>query len=127
MPSLVGQMLGVISDSGVSRDEQSARLARATTTLAVIFVLGGIATSIRGFLFNLAGERVVARLRAMLFTHLIAQDISFFDRNTTGELMNRLASDTTVLQSAVTINISMGMRFVAQALIGILLILLYSW
>ena len=55
------------------------------------------------------------------------QDIAFYDRNKTGELMNRLASDTTVIQSAVTVNVSMGLRFAAQAIVGIMLIFLYSW
>uniref|UniRef100_A0A7S4F8U8 Bile salt export pump n=3 Tax=Chrysotila carterae TaxID=13221 RepID=A0A7S4F8U8_CHRCT len=41
--------------------------------------------------------------------------------------MNRLASDTTVIQSAVTINVSMGLRFGAQALIGMVLIFFESW
>ena len=42
-----------------------------------------------------AGERLVARVRQQLFQALIVQDISFFDSAKTGELMNRLAADTT--------------------------------
>lgn len=37
----------------------------------------------------------MARVRQQLFQALIAQDISFFDSAKTGELMNRLAADTT--------------------------------
>ena len=95
--------------------------------LLLIFTLGGLFSFLRGFLFTLAGERLVARLRRQLFLHLLHQDIAFYDRNKTGELMNRLASDTTVIQSAVTVNVSMGLRFAAQAVVGIMLIFLYSW
>merc|ERR550514_1627201 len=90
------------------------RLAQVAELLVGIFSLGGLFSFFRGFLFTLAGERVVARLRRQLFTHLLRQDIGFFDQYKTGELMNRLASDTTVIQSAVTVNISMGLRFAAQ-------------
>ena len=46
---------------------------------------------------------------------VVSQPMSFFDKNKTGELMNRLSSDTTVVQNAATVNISMGLRFGAQA------------
>jgi ABC-type multidrug transport system fused ATPase/permease subunit len=42
-----------------------------------------------------AGERLVARVRQQLFKALVMQDIAFYDSAKTGELMNRLAADTT--------------------------------
>lgn len=42
-------------------------------------------------LFNSAAERVMNRLRVRLFSHLATQEIGFFDRVRTGELMNRLS------------------------------------
>jgi ABC-type multidrug transport system fused ATPase/permease subunit len=49
----------------------------------------------------------------------MAQDIAFFDETRTGELTNRLASDTTVLQNTVSTNISMALRFMATVIGGI--------
>ena len=72
----------------------------------------------RSALFTIAGERVVARLREDLFARLIDQEIAFFDARKTGELTNRLASDTTVLQNTVSVNISMGLRNVASVVGG---------
>ena len=42
-------------------------------------------------LFNSAAERVMCNLRHRLFSHLISQEIGFYDRIRTGELMNRLS------------------------------------
>lgn len=42
-------------------------------------------------LFNSAAERVMCNLRQRLFSHLITQEIGFYDRIRTGELMNRLS------------------------------------
>lgn len=36
-----------------------------------------------------------ARIRRDLFERITVQDVAFFDQQKTGELMNRLASDTT--------------------------------
>jgi ATP-binding cassette subfamily B protein len=56
----------------------------------------------------------------------MAQDIAFFDERRTGELTSRLASDTTVLQSAVSTNISMSLRFVASIVGGLALLVVTS-
>ena len=42
-------------------------------------------------LFNASAERVMWRLRCNLFSHIIVQEVGFFDRVRTGELMNRLS------------------------------------
>ncbi|RME51641.1 MAG: ATP-binding cassette domain-containing protein, partial [Deltaproteobacteria bacterium] len=73
-------------------------------------------------LFTVAGERIVTRLRRDLFSRIMIQDIAFFDGQRTGELINRLASDTAVLQNTVSVNISMALRFGALTLGGLVLL-----
>ena len=62
--------------------------------LVVLFLVGAITISIRTTALSLAGERVVTRVRKDLFSNVVKQDIAFFDLTGTGELTNRLASDT---------------------------------
>lgn len=50
-------------------------------------------------LFNSAAERVMCNLRHRLFSHLMNQEIGFFDRIRTGELMNRLSEVPAHLQA----------------------------
>ena len=45
---------------------------------------------------------------------IIFKDVAFFDETKTGELTNRLASDTQIIQNAVTVNISMLVRYALQ-------------
>eukprot|EP00731_Ephydatia_muelleri_P022561 Em0015g144a len=87
--------------------------------LLVIFVLASITSFIRAIFFDTAGERFVARLRRILFEAISRQEIAFFDTNRTGELLNRLASDTQVIQSAVTTNFSMLLRYLLQMVISL--------
>ena len=90
--------------------------------LVGVFLLQGAAMALRFYLFTTAGERVVTQLRQDLFSSLMAQEVGFFDERKTGELTNRLGSDTTVLQNTVSVNISMGLRNAAQGLGGIVLL-----
>ena len=71
--------------------------------LFLIFAGGAVASMVRSWAFTLAGMRVVCRLREQLFGAIIRQDVAFFDTNRTGELTNRLSSDTQVVQNAVTV------------------------
>ena len=80
----------------------------------LVFFGGSIAGGIRSWLFEVAGQRVVARLRRQVFAAIIRQDIEFFDTNRTGELTSRISSDTQVLQNTVTSNLSMLARYLIQ-------------
>lgn len=59
------------------------------------------------------------RLRASLFSSVLKQEVAFFDKTRTGELINRLSSDAALLGRSVTENLSDGLRAGAQASIGV--------
>ncbi|XP_033747567.1 ABC transporter B family member 25-like [Pecten maximus] len=101
-----------------------SELTRTVLIMLGIYLVGNLFGMIRAWLFTLAGMRLVARLRKRLFNSIIQQEVAFFDVNRTGELCNRLSSDTQVLQNAVTVNMSMLVRNVLQ-LIGSLGFMFY--
>ncbi|XP_021358187.1 ABC transporter B family member 25-like [Mizuhopecten yessoensis] len=101
-----------------------SELTRTVLIMLGIYLVGNIFGMIRAWLFTLAGMRLVARLRKRLFNSIIQQEVAFFDTNRTGELCNRLSSDTQVLQNAVTVNMSMLVRNILQ-LIGSLGFMFY--
>ena len=117
--------IGNLVDEALGARSQHMLDGLALAMLSV-FVVQGVAMGLRAYLFNTAGERVVARLRKDLFRALLSQEIAFFDARRTGELTSRLASDTTVLQNAVTANISMALRFSMQIVGGVVLLLYTS-
>ena len=121
-PMWVGDLVDGVTQSG-DRDQ----LNRAVVGLLVLFVVSGIAAAARIYWFTVAGERIVFQLRRQLFDALIYRSIAFFDQRRTGELINRLASDTTVLQNTVTVNVSMALRFGLQGFGSIAILLWTSW
>jgi ATP-binding cassette subfamily B (MDR/TAP) protein 10 len=54
-----------------------------------------------------------------VFSAIIRQEIAFFDKNKTGELINRLSSDTTLVSQSVTMNVSDGIRSTFMVASGI--------
>ena len=97
-------------------------LNQVAILLVLMFLVQSVFTMLRAWLFTVAGERVVRDLRVRLYSAILGQDMSFFDTGRTGELTNRLASDTTVLQNTVTVNLSMGLRYLIGAIGGIALL-----
>ena len=121
VPQAVRSIVDEVASQGPMRD-----LDRWVLALLALFVLSAGFAMVRAWLFTVAGERVVARLRRDLFTHLVRQEIAFFDKERTGELTNRLASDTTVLQNTVTVNVSMALRFAIGTIGGVAMLLYMS-
>ena len=62
---------------------------------------------------------ISAKLRNSVFTSIVRQEVAFFDRNKTGELINRLSADTLLVSQAITQQISDGLRSVFMAGAGI--------
>ena len=94
--------------------------------MAAVALVSAAAMGLRYFLFMLAGERVIARLRQDLYGRILDQEIAFFDQERTGDLMSRLSSDTATLQGTVSANISFGLRNLIQLLGGVVLLFLTS-
>ena len=73
------------------------------------------------------GQRIVKRIRQSLFGSIMKQEIAFFDKTRTGELINRLSTDTSVVGLSITNNISDGLRAVMQASIGVsMMVVIFS-
>jgi ATP-binding cassette, subfamily B, bacterial len=77
--------------------------------IAVVAVLA-LASASRFYLVTSLGERVVADIRAAVFSHLVSLSAPFFDTARTGELTSRLTADTTQIKSAVGSSVSVALR-----------------
>ena len=95
--------------------------------MLILLTLQSLATALRYYLFTLAGERTVKRIRSRLFDALLEQEIGFFDEQKTGDLMSRINSDSTVLQNTLSVNISMILRNLAAAVGGLIFLFYTSW
>lgn len=122
-PMYFGKIIQLCSDSDPNRKE----LNNIVYILLVVFAIGGVASTLRGYCYGLIGERVVRNIRKELFSAIVGQDISFFDTNKTGELTNRLSSDTAVIQSTLSLNVSMGLRAVGAIIVSLVLLFITSW
>ncbi len=90
--------------------------------VAVVF---GLFAALRFYLVIWLGERVVADLRRAVYSRIIKMDASFFEETKTGEVLSRLTTDTTLVQSIAGAGLSIALRS-SLTLIGGLGMLLYT-
>ena len=62
------------------------------------------------------GERVTADLRNAVYRHVLLQSPAFFESAQSGEVLSRLTTDTTLVQTVAGASLSMGLRSVITGL-----------
>ncbi len=118
------KVIGVLIDAAVAGG--AATINRAAVAMAIIFAVQAVAVALRYYLFSIAGERIVTRLREQVYRSIIEQEIGFFDARKTGELTSRITADATVMQNTVSVNLSMGLRNLVMVVGGLGLLLVSS-
>jgi ATP-binding cassette subfamily B protein len=88
----------------------SADLNAAIALLVTIAAAIAIGTFIRFYLVSWLGERVSADLRKAVFNNIVRLHPGFFETNRSGEIMSRLTTDTTLLQTIIGSSFSMALR-----------------
>lgn len=94
--------------------------------LAALFGLQCAAFYYRSLLFNVLGQRIVTRLRRRLFSSLIERPIAFFDTHRVGDLISRLGADTMLIQDAISIKLSVFVRYSFQVIVGVIMMMSIS-
>src|SRR3954470_24410450 len=87
---------------------------------AIVF---GVFAALRFYLVTWLGERVVADVRSEVYARVIRMDPTFFEVTRTGEVLSRLTTDTTLVQSIAGVNLSITLRSTIQ-LVGALVLLI---
>ncbi|XP_012669761.2 ATP-binding cassette sub-family B member 10, mitochondrial [Clupea harengus] len=116
-PFFLGRVIDTIYTTPAA--DFSASLSSLCLMLAGVFICGGVANAARVYLMQISGQQIVRNLRESLFTSIVRQEVGFFDKTRTGELINRLSADTTIVGRSLTDNLSDGLRSVAQAGVGV--------
>ncbi len=105
----IGLGLRHLVDNGIAGNDPAVLDAALVILLGVIVVLAA-ATFFRSYLVAWVGERVVADLRRDVFAHILKLSPSFFEVTKTGEILSRMTTDTTLIQTVVGSTVSMALR-----------------
>jgi ATP-binding cassette subfamily B protein len=109
-------------DNGITTGDPAKIDYYFKLVLGVILLISGLSAA-RLYLITWLGERVVADIREKVYAHVIRMDPTFFEITKTGEVLSRLTTDTTLVQSISGVGISIALRssiMLIISLVGIL-------
>jgi ATP-binding cassette subfamily B protein len=85
-----------------------------------------VATASRFYMVSWLGERVTADVRSAVYSHVVTQSPAFFETTQTGEVLSRITTDTTLIQSVVGTSISLALRNSLLFLGGLVMLFITS-
>ncbi len=100
-------------DEGFIAADPGARVMALREHFFALFGVGvalGVFSALRFYMVSWLGERVTADLRDAVYAHVVRQSPEFFETTQTGEVLSRLTTDTTLVQTVVGSSLSMGLR-----------------
>lgn len=123
LPYACGTVLdGAIAASAAASDYNPFQVSLGLFGLTCT---AGIGVGLRQYWLNIAGNRIVCRIRRQLFASVLSQESAFFDRNKSGDLISRLANDCYFIKSAMTTEAVAGLRGVVMS-VGSTSLLFYT-
>ena len=94
--------------------------------LLLLAVALALMTASRFYVMSWLGERVVADIRRRVFENVLRQSPAYFETLQTGEVLSRMTSDTTLVQTLVGSSISIALRSLVMLLGGMTMMLVTS-
>ena len=119
----LGQGVKFVIDHGFIAGSQE-QLRQAVLVLIGLISLLAIGTFSRFYLMSWIGERVSNDIRKAVFERIVTLHPSYFEENRSGELMSRLTTDTTLLQSIIGSSFSMALRSALMLIGGLAMLLI---
>jgi len=115
---------GLVSGSAADKGAQAMALRGHFEMLFAVAVALGVFSAARFYMVSWLGERVTADLRDAVYGHVLQQSPEFFETTQTGEVLSRLTTDTTLVQTVVGSSLSMGLR---NAVMGVGALAMLVW
>jgi ATP-binding cassette subfamily B protein len=121
IPAAVREMI----DHGFSQ-ENAGLIDRYFLLVLGVAVVLGLATAARFYCVTWLGERIVADLRRSIYGNILSQSPAFFEVTRTGEVLSRITTDTTLIQTAVGSSASIALRNMLMMVGGLAMLLVTS-
>lgn len=120
--------LKALIDQGIVGSDPGQRVMALREHFLALFGVGvalGVFSAARFYMVSWIGERVTADLRNAVYAHVVKQSPEFFETTQTGEVLSRLTTDTTLVQTVVGSSLSMGLRNTVMG-VGALIMLIVT-
>ncbi|KAJ8976437.1 hypothetical protein NQ317_008471 [Molorchus minor] len=116
IPQTMGGVVNVLAKFSENKDSQMfiSEMKTPAIKLITMYIAQSCCTFFYISMLSKLGENIAYNMKTDLFAAILRQDVAFFDKQRTGEIINRLTSDIQDFKSSFKQAISGGLRAAAQ-------------
>ena len=96
-------------------------------TIVVVFILQAVIHDISTFILSAVGQKIVARLREIMWFKLLRLPVSYFDKTPSGESVSRVVNDTGIVKDLISNHFPQFITGIITIIGAIVILLIMDW
>lgn len=124
---LVGLSIPLLTRELVDGFSVEAISVTLIVILVAVFIVQALADGIATYLLAAVGQKIVARLREMMWFKLIRLPISYFDKNKSGESVSRVVNDTGIVKDLISQHFPQFITGIITIVGALIILLIMDW
>ncbi|XP_023657242.2 antigen peptide transporter 1 isoform X1 [Paramormyrops kingsleyae] len=117
---------GRMTDWIMNEDEPEA-FTHAITAMSLITIMSAVCEFVCDLIYNITMSRIHTFIQGQVFRSVLKQDIAFFDKADTGEIVSRITTDTNTMSESLSEKLSLLMWYFMRVIFLFTFMLWLSW
>ncbi|XDV39544.1 hypothetical protein PO909_008771 [Leuciscus waleckii] len=106
---------GKMTDWIMNEDEPEA-FNHAITVMTLMTIMSAVCEFVCDLIYNITMSRIHTSIQALVFQSVLKQDIAFFDKSSTGDIVSRITTDTNTMSESLSEKLSLLMWYFMRIL-----------
>lgn len=125
--TIVGLTIPILTREFVDGFSLSAISTSLIVTIVVVFILQAVIDGVSIYLLAYVGQKVVARLREIMWLKIIRLPVSYFDQQQSGESVSRIVNDTGIVKDLISQHFPQFISGLISIIGAIVILFMMDW
>ncbi|XP_065154978.1 antigen peptide transporter 1 isoform X1 [Paramisgurnus dabryanus] len=95
----------------IMNDDEPEAFNQAITVMTLMTVMSAVCEFVCDLIYNITMSRIHTSIQGLVFQSVLKQEIGFFDKSTTGDIVSRITTDTNTMSEALSEKLSLLMWY----------------
>ncbi|MEH6991921.1 ABC transporter ATP-binding protein [Neobacillus drentensis] len=125
--TLAGLLVPVLTKNLVDGFSVSSLSVPLMIGIGAAFIFQAVISGVSIYLLSFVGQKIVARLRERMWVKLIRLPVSYFDKQSSGETVSRVISDTSIVRDLISNHFPQFITGIISIIGAITILLIMDW
>ncbi|XP_056330772.1 antigen peptide transporter 1 [Danio aesculapii] len=95
----------------IMNEEEPEAFNHAITVMTLMTIMSAVCEFVCDLIYNITMSRIHTSIQGLVFQAVLKQDIAFFDKATTGDIVSRITTDTNTMSESLSEKLSLLMWY----------------